>query len=89
MAVIAAVVLELTADGVSVKLAAVEPEFTVTDAGTAAELLLLDKVTPVLLVSATLRVTVQVATAGAVTLAGLQVRFVGTGAGGNKVSENV
>ena len=81
MAVITAVVLELTADGVRVKLAVVEPEFTVTDAGTEAEPLLLDKATLVLLVGARLRVTVQVAVAGAVTLAGLQVRFDGTGVG--------
>ena len=89
VAVITAVVLELTADGVSVKLAVVEPEFTVTDAGTEAEPLLLDSATLVLLVGATFTVTVQEAVAGAVTLAGLQVRFVGTGAGGNSVSEKV
>ena len=82
-------VLELTADGVSVKLAVVEPEFTVTDAGTEADALLLDSATLVLLVGATFTVTVQLAVAGAVTLAGLQVRFVGTGAGGSSVSENV
>ena len=86
---ITAVVLELTADEVRVKLAVVEPEFTVTDAGTEAEPLLLDKATLVLLVGATFRVTVQLAVAGAVTLAGLHVRLVGTGAGGNSVSENV
>ena len=89
VAVITAVVLELTADGVKVKLAVVEPELTVTDAGTAAEPLLLDNATLVLLVGATFTVTVQVAVAGAVTLDGLQVRFVGTGAGGSKVSEKV
>jgi len=89
VAVITTVVLELTADGVSVKLAVVEPELTVTEAGTAAEPLLLDSATLVLLVGATFRVTVQVAVAGAVTLDGLQVRFVGTGAGGSSVSENV
>ena len=89
MAVITAVVLELTADGVSVKLAVVEPEFTVTDAGTEAEPLLLESATAALLVGATLTLTVQVATAGAVTLDGLQVRLVGTGVGGSKVSENV
>ena len=81
MAVITAVVLELTADGVSVKLPVVEPEFTVTIAGTEAEALLLDSATLVLLVGATFTVTVQLAVAGAVTLAGLQVRFVGTGVG--------
>ncbi len=89
VAVIAAVVLELTADGVSVKLAVIEPELTVTDAGTEADPLLLDSARLVLLVGATFTVTVQVAVAGAVTLAGLQVRFVGTGAGGSSVSENV
>ena len=89
MAVITAMVLELTAEGVRVKLAVVEPEFTVTDAGTEAEPLLLDSATLVLLVGATFRVTVQLAVAGAVTLAGLQVRLVGTGVGGNSVSENV
>ena len=81
VAVITAVVLELTADGVSAKLAVVEPEFTVTEAGTEAELLLLDSATLVLLFGATFRVTVQKAVAGAVTLAGLQVKFVGTWVG--------
>jgi hypothetical protein len=82
VAVITAVVLELTGDGVTVKLAVVEPELTVTEAGTAADPLPLESATLVLLVGATFRVTVQVDLVGAVMLAGLQVRLVGTGAGG-------
>ncbi len=89
VAVITAEVLELTGDGVTVKLAVVEPELTVTDAGTEAELLLLESAKLVLLAGATFRVTVQVEAAGAVRLAGLQFRFVGTGAGGSRVREKV
>jgi hypothetical protein len=80
--VITAVVLELTGDGVTVKLAVVEPELTVTEAGTAADALPLESATLVLLAGATFRVTVQVEAVGAVMLDGLQVRLVGTGTGG-------
>ena len=79
VAVITAGVLELTADGVTVKLAVVEPEFTVTEAGTEAEALLLESATLAWLVGATFRVTVQLEAVGAVMLAGLQVKLVGTG----------
>ena len=89
VAVITAVVLELTGDAVTVKLAVVEPELTVTEAGTEADELLLESATLVLLVGATFSVTVQVEVAGAVMLVGLQFRLVGTGAGGSKVRENV
>src|SRR5260370_22531665 len=82
-------VLELGGDGVTVKLAVVAPELTVTEAGTEAEGLLLESATLVLLVGATFSVTEQVEVAGAVMVAGLQFRFVGTGAGGSKVRENV
>ena len=82
-------VLEPTGDGVTVKLAVVAPELTVTEAGAEAELLLLESATLVLLAGATLRVTVQVEVAGAVMLAGLHVKFVGTGVGGSKVRANV
>jgi len=88
-AVITAGVLELTGDGVTVKLAVVEPELTVTEAGTEADAVLLESPTLVLLVGATLSVTEQVELEGAVMLAGLQFRFVGTGVGGSKVRENV
>ncbi len=86
---ITARVLELTGDGVTMKLAVVAPELTVTEAGTEAEPLLLESATLVLLVGATFRVTVQVDVAGAVMLAGLHVRLVGAAAGGSRVSENV
>jgi len=89
LAVITAGVLELTGDGVTAKLAVVAPELTVTEAGTEAELLLLESATLALLVAATFRVTVQVEVAGAVMLAGLHVKFVGTGVGGSKVRANV
>ena len=89
MAVITAGVLELTGDGVTVKLAVVAPERTVTEAGTAAEALPLESATLVLLVGATFRVTVQVEVVGAVILVGVQVRLVGTSVGGSKVRENV
>jgi predicted outer membrane lipoprotein len=89
VAVITAVVLELTGDGITVKLAVVEPGLTVTLAGTEAEALPLESATLVWRVGATFRVTVQVDVVGAVMLAGLQVRLVGTGAAGNSVSENV
>jgi hypothetical protein len=89
LAVMTAGVLELTADGVTVKLAAVAPELTVTEAGTEAEPVLLESATLVLLVGATFSVTVQVEVAGAVMLAGLHFRLVGTGAGGSRVTENV
>ena len=82
-------VLELTGDGVTVKLAVVEPELTVTEAGTEADAVLLESPTLVLLVGATLSVTEQVELEGAVMLAGLQFRFVGTRAGGSRVTENV
>ena len=87
---ITARVLELTGNGVTMKLAVVVPELTVTDAGTEAELLLLESATLVLLVDATFRVTVQVEVADGVMIAGLHVRLVGTAAaGGRRVSENV
>ena len=90
VAVITTGVLELTVDGVTVKLAVVEPEVTVTDAGTEAEVLLLESATLVLLLGATFRVTVQVEVAGALMLDGLHVRLVGTAAaGGRRVTENV
>jgi len=89
VAVITAGVLELTGDGVTVKLAMVAPELTVTEAGTEAEPLLLESATLVLLVGATFRVTVQVEVAGAVMFAAMQFKFVGTGAGGSRVTENV
>jgi len=79
VAVITARVLELTGDGITVKFAVVVPEFTVTDAGTEADELPLESATLVLLVGATFRVTVQVEVAGAITVAGLHVRLVGTG----------
>ena len=79
MAVITAAVLELTGEGVTVKLAVVEPELTVTDDGTEADPLLLESATLVLLVGATLRVTVQVEVAGAVMLAGPHVRLASNG----------
>jgi hypothetical protein len=89
-AVITGRVLELTGDGITVKLAVVEPEVTVTDAGTEAEALLLESATLVLLLGATFRVMVQVEVAGALMLAGLHVRLVGTpAAGGRRVTENV
>ena len=89
MAVITAAVLELTADGVTANLAVVEPEFTVTEAGTETEALLLESATLVLLVGATFRVTVQLEAVGAAMLAGLQVKLVGTGVRGSRVRENV
>jgi hypothetical protein len=89
VAVITAGVLEPTGDGVTVKLAVVAPELTVTDAGTEAEPLLLESATLVLLAGATFRVTVQFEVAGAVMLAGLHATFVGTGVGGSNVRENV
>jgi hypothetical protein len=79
VAVMTAGVLELTGDGVTVKLAVVVPELTVTEAGTEADELPLESATLVLLVGATFRVTVQVEVAGAITVAGLHVRLVGTG----------
>jgi hypothetical protein len=75
--VIPAGVLELTGDGVTVKLAVVEPARTVAEAGTEAEPLLLDSPTTVLVVGAALSVTVQVDVAGAAMLAGLHIKFVG------------
>ncbi len=89
VAVMTVGVLELTGDGVTVKLAVVAPELTVTEVGTEADELLLESATLVLLVAATFRVTVQFEVAGAVMLAGLHATFVGTGVGGSKVRENV
>jgi len=57
----------------------VVPELTVTEPGTEADELPLESATLVLLVGATFRVTVQAEVAGAVTVAGLHVRLVGTG----------
>src|SRR5260370_24423557 len=81
--------VEATGDGVTVKLAVVAPELTVTEAGTEADGLLLESATLVLLVGATFSVTEQVEVAGAVMVAGLQFRLVGTGAGGRKVRDDV
>jgi hypothetical protein len=75
VAVITAVVLLLTVEVVTVKLALGEPELTVTDAGTLAEVLPLESDTLVLLGTLPLMVTVQVELVGGVTLAGVQVRF--------------
>jgi hypothetical protein len=75
VAVITAVVLLLTVEVVTVKLALKEPELTVTEAGTRAEVLPLESDTLVLLGTLPLMVTVQVELVGGVTLAGVQVRF--------------
>jgi hypothetical protein len=60
----------------TVKFAVDDPALTVTALGTVAFALLLPSDTLVLLVAAPLSVTVQLEEAGAVTIAGLQVRFV-------------
>jgi hypothetical protein len=79
VAVITAVVLLLTVEVVTVKLALEEPALTVTEAGTLAEALPLESDTLVLLETLPLMLTVQVELVGGVTLAGAQVRLESTG----------
>jgi hypothetical protein len=81
VAVMTAVVLTLTDEVFTVKLAVDAPERTVTDAGTVADVLELDNATEVLLAALPLRVTVHDDAVGGVTLAGLQARLVSTGLG--------
>jgi len=90
VAVINAVVLLDTADGaLTVKFAVEEPALTVTGDVTVAAPLLLDTVTLMLLSALPLKLTVQVEFPGAMTLAGVHVRFDRTGTGGSKVSPKV
>ena len=66
-----------TAAAVAVKLALVLPAFTVTEAGTVAEALLLDRLTLAAALGAAVRVTVQVLLPGVATVAGLQLTLAG------------
>jgi len=66
-----------TLAALTVKLALVLRAFTVTEAGTVAEALLLDKLTLAAALGAAVRVTVQVLLSGVATVAGLQLKLAG------------
>ena len=81
-AVSMALVFADTADALAVKVVLLKPDGTTTDAGTPADVLLLDKATVVLLGAAAVRLTVHVAVPGVVMLAGVQLRFESEAVGG-------
>jgi hypothetical protein len=68
-----------TVEAVTVKPAVVAPAFTVTEAGTVAEALLLERPTLTLVLGAALRVTVQALVPGVATVAGVQLNPAGCG----------